>query len=190
VYHEPERAIDLLVRLSEAVEGLGARVAELERKVAQLAKDSSNSSKPPSSDGPAAKARPRPPIKSKKRRPGGQPGHKAKTRAILPVEQVDQVVEVFPTVCEGCGEPVGTEAGDCTVVGEPERWQVTEIPPLQPHVTEYRLHSLQCPCGTISKAAAPPDVQSASGPRIQGIAAHLTDCRAGTTPPSLVPDTL
>lgn len=46
VYHEPERAIDLLVALSEAVERLEARVAELERKIAQLTKDSSNSSKP------------------------------------------------------------------------------------------------------------------------------------------------
>ena len=176
VYHEPERAIDLLVALSEAVVRLEARVAELERKIAQLTKDSSNSSKPPSSDGPAAKARPRPPIKSKKRRPGGQPGHKGKTREILPVEQVDEMIEVFPTVCEGCGKPVGTETRDCVVVGEPERRQVTEIPPVQPHVTEYRLHSLQCPCGTITKAAAPPIAQSAFGTRIQGIAAYLTAC--------------
>lgn len=176
VYHEPERAIDLLVALSEAVEKLEARVAELERKIAELTKDSSNSSKPPSSDGPGAKARPRPPIKSKKRRPGGQTGHKGKTREILPVEHVDEVIEVFPTVCEGCGEPVGTETRDCIVVGEPERRQVTEIPPLQPHVTEYRLHSLQCHCGRITKAPAPPVAQSAFGPRIQGIAAYLTAC--------------
>jgi transposase len=176
VYHEPERAIDLLVALSEAVEKLEARVAELERKIAELTKDSFNSSKPPSSDGPAAKARPRPPIKSKKRRPGGQPGHKGKNREILPAEHVDEVIEVFPTVCEGCGEPVGTDTGDCIVVGEPERRQVTEIPPIQPHVTEYRLHSLQCHCGRITKAPAPPVAQSAFGPRIQGIAAYLTAC--------------
>jgi transposase len=165
----PEVIVEVLLEMS-------VRIEELERKVALLTRDSSNSSKPPSSDGPAAKARPRPPIKSKKRRPGGQPGHKGKTREILPVEQVDEVIEVFPTVCEGCGEPVGTETRDCVVVGEPERRQVTEIPPVQPHVTEYRLHSLQCSCGTITKAEAPPVAQFAFGPRIQGIAAYLTAC--------------
>lgn len=168
-HSSPEVIVEVLLQMS-------ARIEELERKVALLTRDSSNSSKPPSSDGPAAKARPRPRIKSKKRRPGGQPGHKGKTRAIVPVEEIDHVIEVFLKVCEGCGEPIGTETGDCAVVGEPERRQVTEIPPVQPLVTEYRLHSLQCPCGTITKAAAPPDAQSAFGPRIQGIAAYLTAC--------------
>ena len=176
VYHEPERAIDLLVTLSEAVERLEARVAELERKIAQLTRDSSNSSKPPSSDGPAVKARPRPPMKSKKRRPGGQPGHKGKTRMMVPVEMVDEVIDVFPNACEGCQAPLSIQSGDCAVVGEPERRQVTDIPPVQPHVTEYRLHSLECPCGTTTRAAIPPAAQSAFGPRIQGIAAYLTAC--------------
>ncbi len=176
VYHEPDRAIDLLVALSIAVERLEARVAELERKIAQLTKDSSNSSKPPSSDGPAAKARPRPRIKSKKRRPGGQPGHKGKTREMLPVEQVDEVINLFPALCDGCQAPFNTELGGCTVAGEPERRQVTDIPPVQPHVTEYRLHSLRCSCGATTKAVAPAVAQSAFGPRIQGIAAYLTAC--------------
>jgi transposase len=65
------------------------------------------------------------------------------------VEEVDEVINVFPTACEGCGGPVGTDAGDRAVVGEPERRQ----------------------------AAAPPVAQSAFGPRIQGIAAYLTACR-------------
>jgi len=176
VYHEPERAIDLLVALSEAVERLDARVAELERKIAQLTKDSSNSSKPPSTDGPAGKARPRPPIKCRKRRAGGQPGHKGKTREMLPVEEVDEVVDVFPPACDGCGALLNLQDGDCTVVGEPERRQVTDIPPIQPHVTEYLLHNLRCPCGATTKAAVAPVAQSAFGPRIQGIAAYLTAC--------------
>jgi len=176
VYHEPERAIDLLVALSEAVERLEARVAELERKIAQLTKDSSNSSKPPSSDGPAGKARPRAPVKSRKRRPGGQPGHKGKTRLMFPVEEVDEVIDVFPTACEGCQAPFSRQTGDCAAVDEPERRQVTEIPPIQPHVTEYRLHSLQCSCGTTTKASVPPVAQSGFGPRIEGIAAYLTAC--------------
>ena len=159
VYHEPERAIDLLVTLSAAVERLEARVAELERKIAELTKDSSNSSKHPSSDGPAAKARPRPPIKSKKRKPGGQPGHKGKSRMMVPVEMVDEVIDVFPTACDGCQAPLSTQTADCTVAGEQERRQVTDIPPVRPHVTEYRLHTLECHCGTTTKAATPPAAQ-------------------------------
>jgi hypothetical protein len=58
VYGNPEAAVDLIFQLSEAVEILKARVAELERKIALLTRDSSNSSnssKPPSSDGPGKK---------------------------------------------------------------------------------------------------------------------------------------
>jgi transposase len=62
------------------------------------------------------------------------------------------------------------------VAGEPERRQVTDIPPVRPHVTEYRLHTLECHCGTTTKAATPPAAQWAFGPRIQGIGAYLTAC--------------
>ncbi len=70
VYGNPEAAIELILQLVTTVERLTARVEELERKIALLTRDSSNSSKPPSSDGPAAKPRARPPKKSKKRNSG------------------------------------------------------------------------------------------------------------------------
>src|SRR5271163_509840 len=66
---------------------LTARVAELEAK---LGKNSTNSSKPPSSTHPHAKppqAKPKSP-----RRPGGQPGHEKHERALIPTEQCQQVV--------------------------------------------------------------------------------------------------
>jgi hypothetical protein len=52
VYGNPEAAIDLIVELAAAVPLLQARVGELERKIALLSRDSSNSSKPPSSESP------------------------------------------------------------------------------------------------------------------------------------------
>jgi hypothetical protein len=61
VYENPEAAVDLIVELAAVVPSLQAKVAELERKIALLTRDSSNSSKPPSSDGPAAKPQARPP---------------------------------------------------------------------------------------------------------------------------------
>jgi hypothetical protein len=87
VYGNPEAAIDLILQLVATVERLTARVEELERKIALLTRDSSNSSKPPSSDGPGAKLRPRRPKKSKKRNPGGQPGHKGTNRDLIPVDR-------------------------------------------------------------------------------------------------------
>src|SRR5713226_7673060 len=78
---------------------LRARIQELE---ARLAKDSHNSSKPPSSDGLARKT------KSLRRRsgkkPGGQLGHRGETLRL--VATPDTVVEHRPTVCARCQAPL------------------------------------------------------------------------------------
>jgi transposase len=103
LYGNPEAAVDLILWLVETVERLTARVAELERKIALLTRDSSNSSKPPSSDGPGSAPKARAPMKSMKRKPGGQPGHKGSTRKLVPVEDVDRVIPVFPDSCAHCG---------------------------------------------------------------------------------------
>src|SRR3982751_3340922 len=79
---------------------LQARIRELE---AQLGQNSSNSSRPPSSDPPQAPARPKTPPSGRKR--GGQPGHRGVHRALLPVEQVDEVVVVVPEACRHCQQP-------------------------------------------------------------------------------------
>jgi hypothetical protein len=55
---------------------VSARIEELERRLALLTLDSSNSSEPPSSDGPSAKPKARGPMKSKKLKPGDQPAQK------------------------------------------------------------------------------------------------------------------
>src|SRR5215204_1116091 len=67
------------------------RIRELE---ARLGQDSSNSSRPPSSDPPQAPARPKAGPSGRKR--GGQLGHRGAFRALLPVEQVDAIVAVEP----------------------------------------------------------------------------------------------
>src|SRR3954471_16686774 len=76
------------------------RIRELEARQGQT---STNSSRPPSSDPPQAPARPNAPPSGRKR--GGQPGHRGTWRALLPVEQVDEVVVVAPEVCRHCGQP-------------------------------------------------------------------------------------
>src|ERR671938_1602688 len=79
---------------------LQARVRELE---ARLGQNSSNSSRPPSSDPPQTPARPKAPPSGRKR--GGQPGHRGTYRALLPAEQVDEVMAVVPERCRHCDQP-------------------------------------------------------------------------------------
>jgi transposase len=155
-----------LQRLQAAYGELQSRVQELE---ARLGQNSTNSSRPPSSDPP--ETLPRPPAAPSRRRRGGQPGHPPHQRALVPVEQVDQVVAHWPAHCRGCQAPLGQ-----TAVGEPGRHQVTELPPVRAVVTEHQLHHVQCPaCGTTTCAGLPLDVPAGTfGPRLHATVAVLT----------------
>ena len=172
VYGNPEAAVDLILQLVETIGLLTARVVELERKVALLTRDSSNSSKPPSSDGPTAKPKPRPPMKSKKRKAGGQPGHKGSTRKLVPAEDVNRVIPVFPDSCVGCGA-VLTQDSDCSS-GKYWRHQVIDIPEPKPEVTEFQLQWKRCSCGTENWGKIPHAARSGFGPRLTAFLAHLT----------------
>lgn len=172
VYGNPEVAIDFIVELAAVVPLLQAKVAELERKIALLSRDSSNSSKPPSSDGPAAKPKARPPKKSKKRKRGGQPGHKGKNRELIPIDGVDLVEEILPAVCRHCHKPL--VAGGNPEEGKYFRYQVLDIPEAKPHVTEYRLRCVRCECGAETWAELPRIARSGFGARLTAFAAYLT----------------
>src|SRR3954454_151310 len=78
---------------------LQQRVRELE---ARLGRNSSNSSRPPSSDPPQGSAKRRP--KPSGRNRGGQLGHRGAYRALLPTEQVDEVIVLAPEVCRHYAE--------------------------------------------------------------------------------------
>jgi transposase len=172
VYGNPEAAVDLILQLVETVERLSARVAELERKIAVLTRDSSNSSKPPSSDGPGGAPKARAPMKSKKRKAGGQPGHKGSTRKLVPVEDVDRVIPVFPDSCAHCGAVLVPDPEHSS--GKYWRHQVVDIPEPKPEVTEYHLHGVQCSCGAENWGKLPRRARSGFGPRLTALLAHLT----------------
>ena len=154
-----------LAEALEVIEHLLARMAELEERLRQ---SSQNSSRPPSSDAPAVdRPAKRPPSG---RRPGGQPGHEGQQRMLLPAEQVDTLVPVKPRRCRRCAAPL--HGMDAT----PGRHQVTELPPLRPHVTEYQLHTLACAqCGATTTAALPAGVpRGAFGPQVHATVAVCT----------------
>ncbi len=148
---------------------LHARVRELE---ARLGQTSANSSRPPSSDPPQAPARPKAPPSGRKR--GGQPGHRGTFRALLPVEQVDEVVEVVPGRCRHCGQPLPESAGRRR--GRVWRHQVVDLLPLAVRVTEYQMAGRRCPaCGKRTRAELPAGVpRRPFGVRLTAVIALLS----------------
>jgi len=104
----------------------------------RLRTNSSNSSKPPSSDPPEVKRSVR--NKRGQRKRGGQSGHQGTTRPLLPPEAVDNTVECLPAAQCDCGGHVEREEIP------PLRQQKLEIPQITPTVTEYR-----CYCGTCER---------------------------------------
>jgi transposase len=145
---------------SEAQAAVSAAIAALEQRIADLEerlnKNSTNSSKPPSSDPPSVKRRPPATASGTKR--GGQPGQHRQARPLVPPEQLRQVIECKPPRCRWCGDAL---AGDDP---EPIRHQVAEVPPVLPVVDEYRLHRLKCPrCRTSTCATLPPILSVLAG---------------------------
>jgi transposase len=158
-----------------------ARIAELEQRVAELSarltvlaeklgQNSQNSHRPPSSDPPAARRQRRGKGKSKsQRKRGAQPGHRPAQRQLLPAEDVDKVVDLFPSHCEGCAKPL-PEVPDPHAM----RFQVTEVPPVEPYTTEYRRHAVLCSCGRTTCAVHDQQPASPFGPRLMALVALLT----------------
>jgi transposase len=160
------------VALQEQVVAQQAQIVRLTERLAVLeervGRSSRNSSQPPSSDPPSMPARPQ--RKRSGRKQGGQPGHPGHGRALLPPAQVDELVEVKPLACSGCGALL--LGGDPA----PARRQVTELPRVLPVVTEYRQHTLTChACGATTTAAWPADLPAGRfGPRVAATVAYLT----------------
>ena len=156
-------------RLDALVVQLAARVQTLE---ARLGLNSTNSSRPPSADPPQTP--PPPPRPASGRRPGGQPGHPAHQRALLPPEQVDHSHDHWPAHCRHCQAPLAPDPDQ--EVGDPVRHQVIELPPVRAEVTDHYLHRQRCPhCQGETRAALPPAVPSgAFGPRVQAVIALLS----------------
>jgi len=106
-----------------------------------------------------------------RRKPGGQPGYAGHTRPLVSIARVNDVVDLQRPVCRHCAHRLHP-AHD---LGDPRRHQVTELPHIEAHVTEYRCHRRACPaCGRVTRAALPADIAGQFGPQLTALIAYLT----------------
>jgi transposase len=162
---------DAQAALRDAWRSMEDRIAELEATVhdlqARLQLNSTNSSKPPSSDPIGLKRRPPTPPSRRKR--GGQPGHRKAFRALVPPEKLRSSRDCKPSSCRRCGQTLCGEDPD------PLIHQVADLPKIEPIVDEYRLHRLSCPgCGATTCATLPAGVPAGNfSPYTQAVLATL-----------------
>lgn len=118
---------------------VGELTAQVQALVLRLSKDSSNSSKPPSSDGPGRRPRGGSSRKRSGRRPGKQPGGPG--TALRLVDDPDERIPIpAPVVCR-----CGCSLAEQPVVGMRRR-QVHDLPEIpDPVVIEYRADVKSCP---------------------------------------------
>jgi transposase len=171
----PDERDQRIAELTEEVAALRAIVTELRAQVeelkAKLTQNSSNSSRPPSSDAPADRDARRGKEPTGKRR-GGQPGHKGSKRTLLPAEKVNRSQDCYPKRCRrrGCGKLLPRRSN-----GEPLHHQVVEVPEIKPDVTDYLLHAVTCDCGKVTRASVPTGVpRGMCGPRLMALIGMLT----------------
>ena len=155
---------ELMAKIAELV----ARQEKLEAELARLRKNSSTSSKPPSSD---IVKPPKPPTKGKrKRKQGAQSGHPRHQRPPFSLEEIDKTWDYHLAVCPDCGGRV--ESSD-----EPPRIiHQVEIIPRPIEITQHR--GMACYCSRCQKThLAPidePVVRAGLvGPRLSALVAYL-----------------
>ena len=141
---------------------LTLRLAELEAKIN---KNSSNSSKPPSSDGLKK-------IKNSREKSnnhtGGQLGHKGRT--LEKIENPDEVIDLRIKICD-CGCDLSN------IEGKLQTKQVIEIPQIKLKVTELQGNEVECPdCHKIHITKFPTNVTQPVqyGENLQGLMVYLT----------------
>src|SRR5438067_5417052 len=151
------------------------QIADLERQLALRKRNSTNSSKPPSSDGLAGEPRLRGRKHKGKRKPGGQPGHPGHHRPLVPLAEVGAIEVILPQHCGHCGKNLSQRPGQVTTDGEPRRHQVTELPPVKAHMTEYQFPNVGCRhCGKTTHAPLPDAIAGHFGPQLTALIAYWT----------------
>jgi len=166
VYHQGEEAVVSLIQsMNQSLLLLSAKVQALED---QLAKNSHNSSKPPSSDG-LSKPAPKSLRKRHGKKSGGQPGHAGST--LKAVSHPDRVEVHRVQRCRHCLASLEGVAAERV-----ERRQVFDLPPVKIEVIEHQAEIKCCShCGGVTRADFPEGVTQPVqyGPEIKAQAVYL-----------------
>lgn len=148
---------------------LERRIAELEVLLAKRLKNSSTSSKPPSSD---IVKPPKPPLNTPgaKRARGGQPGHDKHERALFARNEVTAVHTHTLDACPDCAGPVKL------IKGKVRRVQQAEVVSAPITVEEHRGLAYWCAhCRKVHYAPLPPAVEKGGliGPILTAQVAYM-----------------
>lgn len=148
---------------------------EVRRLRDAAAQNSSNSSRPPSTDGPE---QPKPKSLREKsgRKSGGQPGHAGRT---LQFSEDPQHNQIHPLLECPCGEDLSKQPAL-----DFERRQVFDLPVLKLECTEHRAQIKECPCcQKISTASFPADIKAPVqyGKNLRALLSYLYDVQQGAS---------
>jgi transposase len=162
---------DAQAALMAVFDSLLSRIAQQDQRIldleARLKLNSTNSSKPPSTDPIGLKRKP--PAPPSGRKSGGQPGHAKAQRPLVPPGKLRSSTDCRPGSCRRCAHPL---LGDDP---EPLIHQVADLPRIEPIVDRFRLHRLTCShCGVTTCGILPEGVPTGSfSPYTQAVLATL-----------------
>jgi len=149
--NSPEIAATILMRLEQLEEDLIKANIEIKRLQDIISKDSSNSSKPPSTDNKLTK-KPNSNTSTKNKR-GGQLGHKGRT--LKRIKNPDKIVILEATVCP-CGHNLNDVQSSKVI-----KRQSFDLPEIKMMVTEFEQHTKVCPsCSSSNTASFPKNIRA------------------------------
>ena len=165
-----KKAITLLRKKSDKDLKTIARLEE-ELRIAKLPKDSSNSSRPPSTDLYKPVRNKNCSLRKKSgKKTGGQPGHKGTTLAFCH-DEPDEIITHSPTVCSGCGGDLSQIKGQLD-----QTHQVVDSTVPKRILINHRSIMKKCTCGQCNKGSFPPGAKGVVnyGPGIRALVANLS----------------
>jgi len=169
-----EQLITLLLAAIERSNVLEQKVIELAKRIVELEdrlnQNSTNSSKPPSSDG-YSKPEPKSQRKRSGKKAGGQHKHKGHGKSMA--DKVTETKVLTPEACPCCGENLENVTGRKT-----DTHYVLEMPPMAVTVTKYISEEKACPtCGNRISVEFPPEAQATQqyGPNLKAFIVLLAE---------------
>jgi len=148
-----ENQDELIKTQQKQIDNLELLVKTLQTEIRALQKNSSNSSKPPSSDmGDSFKKNQSLRQKSDKKS-GGQNGHIGSNRN--QTDTPDKIIICRPNKCECCGKDLSKQKGKVI-----SKRQEVDIPPIKPESIEYQQEEIKCTCGHCNKGEFPKHIAS------------------------------